>query len=146
MAFEKFAPQLLALTGLIAVAACVPSLAPGETSTAAAGDALETRKQAEKLYLPASSSQSALNANRIECDKLGGDYGRQGLAGGYMCVLSYSDAGKICSRAGDCIGDCRITGGDFSGPTGYCQPNTIPFGCYAKIDENGKIGPAICVD
>ena len=75
----------------------------------------------------------------------------EGLLATPWCVVAYNDAGKDCTSGSDCEGDCRIfemadLGADGK-VHGVCQPNNVPYGCYAQI-EDGKIvgGGLLCVE
>lgn len=131
---------------MLAVAACVP-LQPGETSLDDAGDDPAIRALAAELTLPGGARESDIAINRTECDKLRGAYNRQGLAGSYMCILRYSDAGKACTQAGQCKGSCVVRSYEASARVeGTCKANTSPFGCYGKIDAQGRVTPILCRD
>lgn len=87
-----------------------------------------------------------------DCTSKGGEMGRQGMAGGYMCVISYADAGKSCTDGSECESGICLVDSDKShfnlqsqNVTGVCKADNIPFGCYTTI-ENGKIGHGLCVD
>jgi len=81
------------------------------------------------------------------CAKALGDWSRQGLLGGYMCVMRFADAGKKCSSGSECIASCRTDSSESKAGkvVGRCQATTSPFGCYANV-EQGKAKGAICVD
>ncbi len=114
-------PVLMAL-GLL-LASCVPAPEPEVSGTA-------PRDQAS-------------------CVAVGGDWRREGMLGNYMCVQSFADAGKRCTDGDQCLGDCRVTEGEFPAPdtaaVGQCQANTSPFGCFSRV-EDGKAQVGLCVD
>ncbi|MDO1559474.1 hypothetical protein Q0812_08540 [Brevundimonas sp. 2R-24] len=80
------------------------------------------------------------------CAARGGSMMAAGMLGRVQCVVPYSDAGRRCTDGAQCQGDCRA---DLeAGPEareGRCQADSRPFGCYAVM-ENGRAGPALCVD
>jgi hypothetical protein len=135
------------LTILAITAACTP-IRNNENVTDGAGDDPIVRKLAAELALPGSSPAEEIKNSSFECDKIGGSFSRQGRAGNYLCVLSYSDAGKICASKGDCVARCLAPLSENSGakPQGKCETNTSPFGCFSVIDAKGVVGPALCVD
>lgn len=96
---------------------------------------------------PPKPSQAELD----DCIAKGGIMSRQGMAGGYMCVISYADAGKSCTDGSECqSGECLVDNSSRYNPytqtvTGMCKINNSPFGCFSTI-ENGKVGYSVCVD
>ena len=95
--------------------------------------------------------ESRAKIDQVACEEQGGVVRQEGLLGLYRCVLSYSDAGEICTGTDDCegrcLGDDSVT--DYQAPAGQakglCEADDSPFGCYAVI-EDGIVTPAICVD
>ena len=83
------------------------------------------------------------------CEVKGGTFLQQGRLGCYQCVLSYSDAGKVCQDGTDCQGQCKNTDefidSHTNNQTGQCASDSSTFGCYQTI-EKGVAQPAICVD
>lgn len=83
------------------------------------------------------------------CRVKGGAFLQQGKLGCYQCVLSYTDAGKVCQDSSDCQGQCKNTGefidNGAKNQSGQCASDSSPFGCYQTI-EKGVAQPAICVD
>lgn len=83
------------------------------------------------------------------CKAKDGKLSKQGVAGIYMCILSYKDAGKACQDSSDCQGQCETKGTyvdyGIANQTGQCSSNSSPFGCMQTI-ENGVTQPAICID
>lgn len=115
---------------------------------------------------PSSSSESTASAETADpltyqacvyppnelvqaCEVKGGTFLQQGRLGCYQCVLSYSDAGKVCQDGADCQGQCKNTGefidSHANNQTGQCASDSSTFGCYQTI-EKGVAQPAICVD
>lgn len=85
---------------------------------------------------------SQAKADRCAAD--GGEYERRGMLGQYSCAVPFADAGKVCTKASDCIGQCRVENGEAT--TGTCQATTDPFGCYSYLDETSNEPVTICVD
>ncbi|MBB3105915.1 hypothetical protein FHS24_000406 [Psychrobacter luti] len=83
------------------------------------------------------------------CNTKGGTFLQQGRLGCYQCVLSYTDAGKVCQDGSDCQGQCKNTGefidSHANNQKGQCASDSSVFGCYQTI-EKGVAQPAICVD
>lgn len=115
---------------------------------------------------PSSSSESTASAETADpltyqacvyppnelvqaCEVKGGTFLQQGRLGCYQCVLSYSDAGKVCQDGADCQGQCKNMGefidSHANNQTGQCASDSSTFGCYQTI-EKGVAQPAICVD
>ncbi|MCB6178992.1 hypothetical protein LHP98_12745 [Rhodobacter sp. Har01] len=78
------------------------------------------------------------DADRAACLAQGGTVGRGGLFPDELCFRPMPDAGKACTRAGDCEGQCMAD-------TMTCSKVTPVFGCYEFMDEQGQKS-AICVD
>lgn len=85
-----------------------------------------------------------LQARADECTAKGGDYARRGMLGRYSCAVPFADAGKVCTKASDCLGQCRVE--DNEATTGTCQKTNDPFGCYTYLDEETGQPVGICVD
>lgn len=134
---------------MLQISGCVP-VETQEGANSAAGDGAENRAMAAKLSLPFNAPGADISEHKEQCDKLRGNYLRQGMAGNYMCILSFGDAGKKCSKASDCIGSCILRGNDHltteTKPIGQCIENNSPFGCFATIDDSGKATPMLCRD
>ena len=75
---------------------------------------------------------------RAECLMRGGTTGYGGIFPDEVCFTPQKDAGKACSKAGDCEGLCLAE-------TKTCSPVSPIFGCYEFLDETGKKAD-ICVD
>jgi hypothetical protein len=88
---------------------------------------------------------------RAEADCLaqGGKMQRVGRLQSLQCVQTYSDAGKTCTDAAQCQGECRVPGSviveDGRAVEGQCTADSNRFGCYTRV-ENGRATAAICVD
>lgn len=90
------------------------------------------------------------DAERAQCEAVGGRIERVGRLGREQCIQTYPDAGKTCSDSEDCLGECRIRGdvSDIEPGTpvdGVCQAEDTPFGCHTWVIR-GVAGPTICVD
>jgi len=80
------------------------------------------------------------------CTQQGGQLQQVGRAQTWRCILSYADAGKPCSDASQCQGDCLATDGETKAPAaGQCAADSNTFGCQARIID-GVAEPMRCVD
>jgi hypothetical protein len=78
------------------------------------------------------------DADRAQCLAQGGTVGRGGLLPDEVCFRPTPDAGKACTKAGDCSGQCMAD-------TMTCSKVTPQFGCFEMMTEDGqKVG--LCVD
>ncbi|MEK6941069.1 MAG: hypothetical protein AABW49_04180 [Nanoarchaeota archaeon] len=75
-----------------------------------------------------------------ECRKIGGDYGRHGIAQNLYCNPPTSDGGNICNKSDECEGLCMLS----DDGKGYCQKYKYQFGCFSALQTDGVI--ALCVD
>ncbi len=84
-----------------------------------------------------------------DCSAQGGKMQRVGRMQSLQCVIPYSDAGKTCTDAAQCQGECRVPGSviveDGRAVEGQCTADSNRFGCYTRV-ENGRATAAICVD
>ncbi len=85
------------------------------------------------------------SADAASCATKNGSYQRRGMMGQYSCAVPYADAGKTCSAASDCEGQCRVADSSTKPVKGQCQATTDPFGCYEYFSESGEV-VGICVD
>ena len=114
--------------------AAMPASSPGETSPADG-----TPGPQEGRF------ENFAQADQAACEAKGGNYAQRGRAGLYSCAVSYADAGKVCRKASDCEGQCRVEDGASAASQGQCQATSDRFGCYTFLDEQGQpVG--ICVD
>ncbi|MDW7599265.1 hypothetical protein R1V99_01580 [Stenotrophomonas maltophilia] len=123
----------LVLTALLAACSSAPTTV--DTTTRAASSTPE----ADEAYR---------EARDVDCQAAGGTLQRLGRLQREQCVIPYADAGKACSRKGDCSGQCLATGEVVAGvvATGTCQRDASQnFGCRQRIDD-GKAQGTICVD
>ena len=130
----------LALSALLALGACAPveGSAEGASGSETAGT------------LPPQPGRSVAAGDQASCEARGGSWTRQGRLQAYMCVSSYADAGKQCTDGDQCEGDCRLPDGRRAGindgpVTGVCQANSVPFGCFTRV-EDGRPAATLCVD
>ena len=131
----------VALPGIL-LAACVvdetpaamPASAPAATAPVGASPAPQEGR-----------FENFAQADKAACEAEGGSYARRGRARLYSCAVSYADAGKVCRKASDCEGQCRVEDGASAPSQGQCQATSDRFGCYTFLDEKGQpVG--ICVD
>lgn len=103
------------------------------------------------LGLSACMGQPLTPEQQVEADCMaqGGKMQRVGRMQSLQCVLQYSDAGKTCTDAAQCQGECRVPGSviveDGRAVEGQCTADSNQFGCYTRV-ENGRATAAICVD
>ena len=113
-----------------------------QTSVTEIGGSEQTVSSIDPLVYPPSEMVQA-------CAAQNGAFSQQGRRGCYQCVLSYTDAGKVCQDSADCQGKCKKTGeftdASVKNQSGQCASDSSPFGCYQTI-EKGVAQPAICVD
>jgi hypothetical protein len=75
---------------------------------------------------------------RAACTRDGGTVGRFGISQAQICDKATSDGGKACSKSTDCESICDAE-------TRTCSANSVHFGCYSFLDENGA-EVSICAD
>lgn len=75
--------------------------------------------------------QASVDAARAACTKAGGTYTESGGARGLVCVHRTRDAGKLCTKASDCEGECLAR-------SGTCAPIKPLLGCQAILDNFGR--------
>jgi putative hemolysin len=84
-----------------------------------------------------------------ECAAKGGTIKLVGMMQMPACVIPSRDAGKACTDGDQCQGDCWASPDTSPGrdgkASGYCQPDNMPFGCHAAV-EDGVLQPALCAD
>ena len=122
---------LLVAAGL-ALAACSPTLAPEP--------AVPGAEAPEPPKMTVSSSA---------CTARGGQMQQVGRAQTWQCVVKYADAGKRCTDASQCEGQCEIAGnsGIAAGvaAVGVCQADSNRFGCRTTV-KDGKAQGTLCID
>lgn len=90
------------------------------------------------------------NSNDIvKCQEQGGQPHKVGMLLSEKCIITYPDAGKVCTKGDDCQANiCEVNEASPIGQTfklvGMCKATNNHFGCYNFIDD-GQI-QGICVD
>lgn len=133
--------MLLWLSACSVTSSPAPVVQPEQSDNTALNDKEDPISYQACVYPPNEMVQA--------CRVKGGDFLQQGMLGCYQCVLSYTDAGKVCQDSSDCQGQCKTTGefidNGAKNQSGQCASDSSPFGCYQTI-EKGVAQPAICVD
>ena len=147
LSFNKIALIIVAMLMVFWLSACsvTPSstavVQPEQTEDTATNDKNDPFSYQACVYPPNEIVQA--------CTVKGGAFLKQGRLGCYQCVVSYTDAGKICQGNADCQGQCINTGefiaANAKTQSGQCASDSSAFGCYQTI-EKGMAQPAICVD
>lgn len=127
------------LSCLVALGACVGGLEPKVFEPV----------PADSPYKPVEiAGERATRAERADCEAVGGEIRKDGLAGWERCIQAYPDAGQTCQDSSECIGMCLADGNlapADAETSGSCQVTDSPFGCYSELrDGIAEIG--ICVD
>lgn len=83
-----------------------------------------------------------------DCARQGGEYRQVCTDQRYMCVLPFSDAGKVCKDSTECKGECRIDVVTVCDEAGNCKepalpkPGQVATGmCQADNDPCGSVIP-----
>lgn len=127
----------LALCVAVLLASCAPTAAPPTTPPPAPQEDLSV-----------GPNETPTAAQTAACTARGGDFRRSGLAGFWLCVVPYADAGKPCSDMADCQGGCLAPPNQTpvrGEAPGRCAASNSQFGCYSRV-EKGVVGPGLCVD
>ena len=118
----------------LALAACSPTPAPEP--------AVPTPAEAPEPPPTMSISTSS-------CSSRGGQMQQVGRAQSWQCVVKYADAGKRCTDASQCEGQCEIPGNSGIAPgtttAGVCQADSNRFGCRTTV-KDGKAEATLCID
>ncbi|UNU73211.1 hypothetical protein LU293_09070 [Moraxella nasovis] len=85
----------------------------------------------------------------VSCQKQGGVIKKVGMLGFDQCVITYLDAGKLCTKGDDCLsGTCEPDQNSRFNPNkpinGICKADNNFFGCRSFI-QDGQV-QTICVD
>ena len=124
--------KALWLAAGLALAACSPTPAPEPV--------VPTAEAPEPPTMSVSASA---------CTARGGQMQQVGRMQSWQCVVKYADAGKRCTDASQCEGQCEIAGNSGiaagTAATGVCQADSNRFGCRTTV-ENGKAGNTLCID
>ena len=122
---------VLLAAGLV-LAACSPTPAPAPALP------LQDEPEPPKMTVTTSS-----------CTARGGQMQQVGRAQTWQCVVNYADAGKRCTDASQCEGQCEIAGNSGiaagTAATGVCQADSNRFGCRTTV-KDGKAEATLCID
>ncbi|MGO4410030.1 MULTISPECIES: hypothetical protein [unclassified Brevundimonas] len=122
---------LLFAAGLV-LAACSPTPAPEPV-----------------VPVEAPEPPPTMTISSSSCTARGGEMRQVGRMQSWQCVVRYPDAGKRCTDASQCEGDCEIAGNNGIAPgaraTGVCQADSNRFGCRTTI-KDGKAEATLCID
>ena len=123
---------LLLVSGLV-LAACTPTPAPQPVVPTA----------------EASEPPPTMSISTSSCSSRGGEMQQVGRAQTWQCVVKYADAGKRCTDASQCEGQCEIAGNSGLAPgaraVGQCQVDSNRFGCRTTV-KDGKVEATLCID
>ncbi|WP_312781020.1 hypothetical protein [Brevundimonas sp.] len=90
-----------------------------------------------------------MSISTSSCSSRGGQMQQVGRAQTWQCVVKYADAGKRCTDASQCEGDCEIAGNSGIAPgasaVGQCQADSNRFGCRTTV-KDGKAEATLCID
>ncbi len=94
-------------------------------------------------------AMSAAPETEAACVAAGGDWALRGRMQSPQCIMTYADAGRVCSDDADCEGACIVEAAPFpeagQPAAGLCQKENRQYGCYARVVD-GLATPGICVD
>jgi hypothetical protein len=83
-----------------------------------------------------------------DCARQRGEYRQVCIDQRYMCVLPFSDAGKVCKDSTECQGECRIDVVTVCDEAGNCKEPALPKPgqaatgmCQADNDPCGSVIP-----
>ena len=79
-----------------------------------------------------------LATQKAECQKDGGQWGRGGPGGTFVCYTPMRDSGKSCTRGTDCQGLCLAR-------SRTCAPVDPFIGCH-EVLTNGGLRATVCVE
>ncbi|MNE07798.1 hypothetical protein D3C80_1004310 [compost metagenome] len=89
------------------------------------------------------------SAEASACAARGGQMQQVGRMQSWQCVIKYADAGKRCTDASQCQGQCEIPGNNGIAPgtttSGVCQADSNRFGCRTTV-KDGKAEATLCID
>ena len=91
----------------------------------------------------------AMSVSASACTARGGQMQQVGRMQSWQCVVKYADAGKRCTDASQCEGQCEIAGNSGiaagAAATGVCQADSNRFGCRTTV-KDGKAEGTLCID
>lgn len=87
---------------------------------------------------PATLPEAPKPPQQLACERRSGRYVAAGASGARACVSPTRDAGKRCSREGDCDGVCLAR-------SQSCAPIKPLFGCNDILQADGR-RVTLCVD
>ncbi|PZR00241.1 MAG: hypothetical protein DI533_06545 [Cereibacter sphaeroides] len=114
-------------------AADAPRMTEGElakNAPAAAPEKTEAAIEAAAAAAAPPPPEPVKSPSQIACEKKGGRYSAAG-EGVFACVTPTRDAGKQCSKEGDCQGLCLAR-------SRSCSPFTPVFGCQEILQRDGR--------
>ena len=123
-----------------APAAATPAAAaakPGKPQMTASDVAPTTKDPAAQAAVDAAAEAAAppppvyKSPEQLACEKKKGVFSKVGSSGARACVMETRDAGKHCSKKGDCQGQCLAR-------SQTCSPITPLFGCQDVLGLNGE--------
>lgn len=98
---------------------------------------------------PSAVEAPAVSSEAAACAARGGVMRPVGRAQSVRCIVRYADAGRACTDAAQCQGECLAVSGAEPDPSGVlhgvCSADSNRFGCRTVI-RDGKARPTICVD
>ena len=122
---------VLLAAGLV-LAACSPTPAPAPALP------LQDEPEPPKMTVTTSS-----------CTARGGEMRQVVRMQTWQCVVKFADAGKRCTDASQCEGQCEIAGNSGVAPgaraVGQCQADSNRFGCRTTV-KDGKAEATLCID
>lgn len=104
----------VAVIAALAVAGCVPK-----------------KDDADKGYGLTGYNPASAESQKAACLAQGGQYLPAGSASVYTCFKTPKDAGKACSKSGDCESECLAR-------SRSCAPIAPLFGCNSTLDAAGR--------
>jgi hypothetical protein len=134
-------PATVGAAGLQAPAVSVQSLDdPGASSGPQDARIAEDSEAAAPPEPPAATAApvAAKTAAHLACEKRGGSYVTVSTGGAFTCQFSTKDAGKSCSKSGDCEGVCLAR-------SRSCAPINPLFGCNEVLQDDGR-RMSLCIE
>ena len=115
--------------------------------TLAIGGCAHRPLSAEDQRILAERKVALAAVDKERCKADGGSIRGVGSISYPVCVIPYSDAGKVCTDSSQCTGKCQAERADSGAPTtGQCQADSHDkFGCYSEIVAGVAQG-TVCLD